>query len=133
MEALRAAAIILFKCPILFKSSNSYTSLTDNETPPLPPPLSSFSTPPPSPLAPSALGIHVENHAGSLLQLSQEGGAWVECFLTLSFSGAQELPRVRTMREQSIITLIILSKDAQKRQNLRYAQAFLQEPNWARA
>lgn len=75
----------------------------------------------------------LKNHAGSLLQLSQEGGAWVECFLTLSFSGAQELPRVRTMREQSIITLIILSKDAQKRQNPRYAQAFLQEPNWARA
>lgn len=75
----------------------------------------------------------LRNHAGGLPQLSREGGAWVECFLTLSVSGAKELPRVRTMREQSRITLIILSKNAQKRQNHRHAQAFLQEPNWARA
>ena len=50
----------------------------------------------------------------------------MECFLALSFSGAKELPRVRTLREEPILTLIILSKNAQKRQNLGHAQAFLQ-------
>ena len=54
------------------------------------------------------------------------GGAWVERFLILSFSGAKELPGVRTIREQSVIILIILSKNAQKRQSHRRAQTFLQ-------
>lgn len=114
MEALRAAAIVLFKCPILFKSGNSYTSFTDNETPPFLLLLLPFQL-----LLLLLLHLLSEymlrNHAGSLLQLSQEGGSWIECFLTLSVSGAKELPRVRTMREQSRITLIILSKNAQKK------------------
>lgn len=58
----------------------------------------------------------LRNHAGGLLQLFlSKGVARIERFLTLPFSEAKELPGVRTGREQSIITLIILSKNAQEK------------------
>lgn len=96
----------------LFKRSNSYTSLTMKLLP--------------------FLRLHLllkcmlREHVGRLLQLFLSKGEPGLNAFWLSASGAKELPRVRTMREQSIITLIILSKNAQKRQTHRHAQTFLQ-------